>query len=378
MKILVDENIAYGKEAFAGFGEVSLISGRNFSAEKVKDYDILAIRSISKMNKNILEGSRVKFIGTATIGLDHIDTNYLAEAGIKYANAAGCNSFAVAEYVFSAITHLAKQNEFHLKNKTLGIVGLGNIGSKVAKMGKAAGLKILKNDPPLERRTGDKSFCSINEILEADIITLHVPLNLEGKDKTFHLIDKKELSKIKPGSIIINSSRGPVVNNLELKKELLSGKKINAVLDVWENEPFPDLELLNAVSIATPHIAGYSFEGKVNGTVQIYHELCRFLNIEPKWKPDLPLVMDNEIILNDGSVEDVLFDVFQKVYPIKNDDSALRKILDIEANSENSYFDTLRKNYPLRRELSNFRFRLENEKNDLIPVLKTFRLQLET
>ena len=215
MKIIIDENIIFAKEAFSPYGNVILKSGREITKSLVKDADALITRSITQINSNLLSGSRVQFIGTATTGIDHVNTDYLKKEGIGFANAAGCNSQAVAEYVFTALTYISQTKQIPLLDKTIGVIGAGNIGSKVVKMSKALGLKVLINDPPLQRKTKENIYCSLKEALTADIITLHVPITYSGIDKTFHLIDEKQLTQIKKDTIFLNSSRGPVVRSEE-------------------------------------------------------------------------------------------------------------------------------------------------------------------
>ncbi len=354
MKITADENIIYAEEAFSSIGDVSLLHGREITNEKLKDTDALIVRSITKVNKQLLENTNVRFIGTATIGDDHIDKKYLQEKDIYFTNAKGCNAQAVAEYVFSAIAHLCINNNISLKNKSLGIIGTGNIGSRVAKIVEKLGLEVIKNDPPLQRKSNSDEFRSFEEALQADIITFHVPLNIGGEDNTFHLLNECNLSLIKPGTILINASRGAVIDNTALKKHLQREKNIFTVLDVWENEPNIDKELLGLVDIATPHIAGYSYEGKVNGTVMMHQALCKFYNSKINWQPPNIEVKNNLIHLTSRTLEEQLHEIFSSVYPIAEDDIKLRTLLKPDSNG--NLFDKLRKEYPLRRELKNYKF----------------------
>ena len=279
LKIIIDENIAFAKEAFNQFGEIDLLPGNKITNNRLKDADILIVRSVTKVDEVLLKGTPVKFVGTATIGTDHIDLDYLKKNNITFADAKGCNAYSVAEYVIVSLLHLAVKLNLQLKGKTIGIVGVGNIGSKVAAFADALGMEVLLNDPPLQRQGVKRSFVSLNEILEADIITFHVPLNKEGIDKTFHILDENKFSAIKGNTIIINSSRGAVIDNKALLKAIRE-KNLKVVLDVWENEPNISIDLLKEVVIGTPHIAGYSWEGKVNGTILIYNALCEYLKTQ--------------------------------------------------------------------------------------------------
>ncbi len=311
MKITVDENIAYAKEAFSQFGDVELLHGRKITPESVKDSDALIVRSITKVNKDLLEGSKVKFVGTATIGKDHIDLEYLKGKNIAFADAAGCNAHAVKEYIFTALSEVLSKRELKFKNFSIGIIGAGNVGSKVAYCANTLGMKTIINDPPLKRKTGNNIYKELDEALKADIITLHVPLNKEGIDKTNHLLDYERLNLLKDNCILLNSSRGSVVDNNALEK-LIEKKNFTVILDVWENEPELNPELLKKVYIGTPHIAGYSYEGKVNGTTMIYSALCKFLNEEENFKvPEVKV--DNSVIelKETYSVESALYNLLK-------------------------------------------------------------------
>ena len=377
MKIVVDENISYGKEAFENLGEVELIPGREITNKYLLDKDALIVRSITNVNKYLLEKTKVKFVGTATIGTDHINEEYLSKEKIKFGYAPGCNSYAVMEYVYSAITYIANKYNLNIEKMSLGIVGYGNIGTKIEVVAKALGLKIVINDPPLERTTNNKKFSTLEEALSCDIVTFHVPLNLEGIDKTVHLLNKKNISLIKENAILINASRGLVVDNNALKSRLKEEKNIYAALDVWEKEPDYDLELMELVEIGTPHIAGYSFEGKVNGTTMIYKQLCENLKIKPTWTPHLTDVPDNIIdFKGKENYLEILTALFNKSYQIKNDDLLMREASNFIKETKTAHFDSLRKNYRLRRELINYQVRIDSSNKNNIKLLSRLRLSI--
>jgi len=294
MKLVVDENIAFAEEAFSQFGDVLLISGRQITNDILCNADALIVRSITNVDKNLLQSTNIKFVGTATIGTDHINTDYLNEHNIAFADAKGCNADSVAEYVFTALLKIVADNKLTLKNKSIGIIGVGNVGSRVAKYAEALGLKVYKNDPPKQREGEVSNYVSLEEALQADIITLHVPLNKIGIDKTFHLLDEKKLNEIKSNTIIINTSRGAVINNNALLN-IIDKKHFKVILDVWEGEPLINTGLLRKVFIGSAHVAGYSLEGKVNGTKMIYDALCRFTKQTSDWEPKLPTVENNII-----------------------------------------------------------------------------------
>lgn len=378
MKLIIDANIAYAEEAFSHLGKTRLLDGRTLTNKDVKDADILIVRSITNVNEELLKNSKVKFVGTATIGTDHIDLDYLKNQNITFVDAKGCNADSVAEYVFIALLKIASEKNISLSEKTIGVVGIGNIGSRVVRLAESLGIKVLKNDPPLQRINRDEKFISFEEILQADIITLHVPLSFEGIDKTFYFLHESNLKEIKREAIIINTSRGAVIDNAALLNESIN-REFELALDVWEDEPLVNPKLLTKTKIATPHIAGYSFEGKVNGTKMIYNALCKFLNIKPTWQPDLPKIQEKEMRLSEGkSDEEKLYGLFSSIYDIEKDDEVMRKILTYEPNEQTGYFDLMRKKYPVRREFSNYPVYISKNESHLRSILENFRFTVKT
>jgi erythronate-4-phosphate dehydrogenase len=374
MKIIADENIPFAKEAFSSFGNLTLLPGRNITKTQLGEAEILIVRSITTVDKNLLRGTRIKFVGTATIGFDHIDLDYLNKSGITYVNAAGCNADSVNEYVWAAIFKSAAEKNISLEMKTIGVVGVGNIGSHVVQTAEKLGLKVLQNDPPLRRRTNNKNFVSLNEALNADIITFHVPLTLKGKDRTYHLLCEDNIKQIKPGAIIINSSRGPVLDNSVLFKRLKNDSTLITILDVWEDEPDLNIALLDKTFIGTAHIAGYSYEGKVNGTKIIYDKLCRFLGVNPNWAPQLPNV-ESPIIefKQDVSLEMSINNIINRAYNIDEDSITLKKLVTDKSLSSAVYFDKLRKEYKQRREFNNYSLQIIGQDEKAKKALKTLR-----
>ncbi|TSA30274.1 MAG: 4-phosphoerythronate dehydrogenase, partial [Ignavibacteriales bacterium] len=360
MKIVVDENIPQAREAFDSLGEVIFSNGRKISNELLVDADVLLVRSITNVNEKLLTGTNVKFVATATAGTDHVDKEYLIRNKIAFADAAGCNSFSVAEYLIAALSNIFSNNNFSFNGKSLGIVGIGNVGNKVVCFAKALGFNVKQNDPPIERKFGDKDFVTLKDILQCDIISFHVPLTHSGIDKTYHLLNDKNLNQIKSETVLINTSRGEVVDNKALKKRLQNKNDLITVLDVWENEPNIDFELLEKVNLCSAHIAGYSLEGKINGTEIIYDKLCSFLGITPNWKAKYPAI-SNSIITIDrrSSLEELLKDIIEQIYTIENDDKLLREGINLEKQFRPTHFDDLRKNYPVRREFNNYTVKLK-------------------
>ena len=376
--ILVDENIPYAGEAFSEIGSVRLISGRDITNDSLKSVDILIIRSITKIDEKLLRGTPVKFVGTTTIGLDHIDIEYLRRNNIGFANAPGCNADSVAEYIFAGLLKTAVKKNTELSEKSIGIIGFGNIGSRIARIAESFGMQTLINDPPLQRTTGYTFFISYDQALQADIITYHVPLNLTGVDKTYHMLSGEKLKKFDGEKIILNTSRGSVFSNDDLKEFLIKNQN-TVILDVWENEPRVDTDLLNLVSTGTPHIAGYSFEGKVNGTTMILNSLCKFLNLKNDWKPVLPGIQNNTLDYPEtDTMEKSLEHLISQIYSIEQDDKVFRKIVDLEESERGKYFDLLRKNYPKRREFTNYTIRINKSLSREIKILKALRFRVKT
>ncbi len=261
MKIIADENIPFVAECFSSIGEVEVVPGREITPGVVADADVLLVRSITPVSADLLAPSKVRFVGTATIGFDHIDIEYLSQNKIGFASAPGSNANSAAEYVIAAMLNIGKRHSIDLEGKSIGIIGVGNVGGRVAKKASALGMKLLLNDPPLHRQTGAPKYLSIEKLFDCDFVTLHTPLTFEGEDKTFHLADDKFFKSLKKGCIFINASRGGVVDSSALKAAIEESRLNATVLDVWENEPDIDVELLEMVDIGTPHIAGYSLDG---------------------------------------------------------------------------------------------------------------------
>ncbi|MBU1261278.1 MAG: 4-phosphoerythronate dehydrogenase [Planctomycetes bacterium] len=363
MKIIADENIPFVKECFSSVGNCLTVHGRKITREILKDADVLLVRTITKVDKNLLEDTKVKFVATATIGFEHVDVNYLADKNIGFSSAPGSNANSVAEYIVSALLNLADKYEFDISKKTIGIVGVGNVGSKVEKKARALGMKVILNDPPLKRQTNDEKYRPVEEILDCDIVTLHVPLTYEGIDKTYHLADEKFFKSLKKGVIFCNSCRGKVHDTAALKNAITAGKIKACVLDVWEKEPNIDIELLKILDYGTPHIAGYSYDGKVSGMIMIYDAFCKHFAIKPKFNINnfLPPSQIERIIINENEGKPLSAAV-NMLYDIKRDDAKLRQIIEEPAERRIAYFDSLRKNYHVRREFQNTFVSIKDER----------------
>ena len=356
MKIVCDNKIPFLRGVLEPYADVVYLPGKETTADDLRDADAVITRTRTKCNSSLLEGSRVKVVATATIGFDHIDTSWCESNGIIWKNAPGCNSHSVKQYISSVLCTLAKRFGLELRKMTLGVVGVGNVGSKVADVGRALGMKVLLNDPPRQRAEGPDAFVSLDRLIaESDIISLHVPLNREGEDATWHLFDGGRISSLRPSQILINSSRGPVVDNDALKAALKSGGLRAAVLDVWEKEPDIDRELLGLLAVATPHIAGYSADGKAAGTAASVRTVAQVLGLPlTQWAPsDVPAprqALDFSVDASSRDELDVISEAVFHAYDVMDDDAALR--------AAPQSFEKLRGDYQIRREPSAFTLRL--------------------
>jgi len=351
MNIVADENITFIHEVFDGLGEVKTYAGRSITAEQVKDADVLLVRSVTQVNEGLLSGSNVKFVGTCTIGTDHIDQSYLEQQNIGFSAAPGCNANAVVDYVISTLVVLAQQQGFDLFERSVGIVGVGNVGSRLKKRLQALGIRCLCNDP-LHDDQEVAGLVHLDQLIaEADVISIHTPLTFDGEHPTHHLFNTSTLAQLKPNTILINTGRGPVIDNQALTSFLKQRADVTAVLDVWEHEPEVDLPLLAQVTLATPHIAGYSFDGKVGGTGMIYEALCRYFKLPERLDVQAlaPAAMPIKCDVAKGL--SAVFEAVLSCYDVRADDARFRQQMVSENNQRADSFDALRKNYPLRREL---------------------------
>jgi len=350
VKILVDENMPYARDLFARLGEVTAVPGRPIPVEKLDDADALMVRSVTKVNSQLLDGKNVRFVGTATAGTDHVDQDYLAQAGIAFSAAPGCNAIAVVEYVFSALLMLAERDGFKLTDRNVGIVGVGNVGGRLQKRLEALGVRTLLCDPPRAANGEPGDFQPLDKLVEeADILTFHTPLYKDGPYKTWHLADEALISRLKPGTILINACRGAVVDNAALLKCLEAGQKLSTVLDVWEPEPDLNVALLEKVDIGTAHIAGYTLEGKARGTTQVFEAYSAFIGKPQQIALDtlLPAPEFGRITLHGPLDQATLKRLVHLVYDVRRDDAPLRKVAGVAGE-----FDKLRKHYLERREWS--------------------------
>ncbi len=349
MKIIIDDKIPYINGVLEPYFEVIYLSGRETTKDAISDADALITRTRTSCSRENLAGSKVKYIATATIGFDHIDAKFCEEAGIKWSNAPGCNAESVNQYIASALFAIARREGASLKGMSIGIVGVGQVGSRVARTCETLGMNVLLNDPPRERAEGPSKFVSLQDVLErADIITFHVPLNMNGADKTHHMVDSAFLLGLTRCPWLINTSRGEIFKTAAVKRARSTGVVSGLVIDCWEHEPDLGIWLLQMTDLATPHIAGYSRDGKARGTTASVRAVSRFFGLGiDDWKPSSVESPAHPLIEINGlgkSSEEVLAEAVLATYRIDVDDRALR--------DQTELFEQLRGGYPVRREFN--------------------------
>ena len=368
MLIVADENIPLLDAFFARFGEIRRVPGRSIDRATVEQADVLLVRSVTRVDRALLEGSKVRFVGTCTIGTDHLDLDYFQQAGITWSSAPGCNARGVVDYVLGSLLTLADIEGADLTQRTYGVVGAGEVGGRLVKVLQGLGWNVLVCDPPRQAAQGG-DFVSLEHIIEqCDVISLHTPLTRSGAGSTWHLFDDRRLNQLKPGAWLINASRGPVVDNAALREVLLEREDLQAVLDVWENEPEVDVALAELCVLATPHIAGYSLDGKQRGTAQIYQAFCDFLGLPAQVKLSdlLPSPWLSQVTLNaDCDPAWALAMVCRGVYDPRRDDADFRRSLVGSVSEQRAAFDALRKHYPSRREIDGLQVRIEGDSPEL-------------
>src|SRR5690554_1441007 len=368
MRILADENIPLVEAFFGTFGEIRRQPGRAFSADALAEADVLLVRSVTRVNADLLAGSPVRFVGTCTIGTDHLDQDYLAAADIAWASAPGCNARGVVDYVLGSLLALAEVAGCRLDERCYGVVGAGQVGSRLVEVLRGLGCRVLVCDPPRQEREGG-DFVSLDEVLEhCDAISLHTPLSADGRWPTRHLLDAERLARLRPGAWLINASRGAVVDNAALHALLMRRPDVEAVLDVWEGEPLVDVALAERCRIATPHIAGYSLEGKARGTAQIYRAFCAHLGLQPELELDslLPEAWLPQLTLHaDADPDWAVAALCRAVYDPRRDDADFRRSLRGGEPERRAEFDRLRKAYPPRREIPGLKVELRGQAAEL-------------
>ena len=388
VQIVADENIPLLEKFFSEFGDIRKVPGRTMTSDDVKDADILLVRSVTNVNKALIENTKIKFIGTCTIGTDHIDLSYLdevneqrkiaGEKSLAFSSAPGCNAQAVVDYVLSAISVLIDKRDQVFQDITVGLVGVGNVGLKLRQRLEAMGVNVLAVDPFREESEVGE-LTTLENVLKADVVSLHIPLTVvedAGEHATHHLINENRLQQMNPNACLINSCRGSVVDTLALKSHIINNKNFESIIDVWEGEPNLDLELMNLSLLATPHIAGYSLDGKMRGTEQIYQACCEKFGfpIRNKLAQFLPEPSIKQIKFGDSvPTHQALRTAIRAVYEIRVDDGIMRSTL-LRTNGESKamriQFDLLRKNYPSRRDIPTMRIDVPNKRQDLQQALE--------
>lgn len=383
LSILVDENVPCALESFGRFGTVRVLPGRRITAADVQHVDVLIVRSVTRVNEALLAGSSVKFVGTATIGCDHVDVDYLRGRGIAFASAPGSNATSVAEYIVAALLLSARARQRPLEGSTMAVIGVGNVGARVVEKARALGMRCVLNDPPRQRNSRAPAFVALDEALsQAEYVTLHVPLEQAGPDATVGMAGRAFLDRMRPDAVFLNTSRGAVVDEEALAAALDSGRVSHAVLDVWQREPDIDLQMVSRAFLATPHIAGYSFDGKVAATAMLFQALCRWLNrpadldLSNLPPPPVPRVDLTERTEND---EDLVRAAVSAVYDIKEDDRALRGVFANAArDTMGAQFDLLRKTYKRRREFRHTTVALPSGRDALFRKMASLGFRAET
>ena len=369
MRILADENIPM-LEMFEQHGQLRRVAGRSLDRAVLGDAEVLLVRSVTQVDRALLAGSQVKFVGTCTIGTDHLDLDYFAEQGIGWASAPGCNARGVVDYVLSSLLTLAERDGVDLTQRCYGVVGAGQVGDRLVKVLRGMGWQVLVCDPPRQQREGGDYVDLATLVKRCDVISLHTPLTKLGEHPTHHLIAVEQLQSLSAGSWLINASRGAVVDNQALKQFLAQRPDVRAVLDVWEGEPQVDIELAQRCDIATAHIAGYSLDGKIRGTAQIYQAFCQHFTIPAKSVIEFPeqTLLSMHLAAHTPLAEAMRV-VCRAVYDPRSDDAAFRLSLVGDADQRRLAFDQVRKNYPVRREIPDLQVQLSQPQTELQRML---------
>lgn len=367
MKIIADENIPLLNRFFGELGDVVATPGREITADMVRDADILLVRSVTPVNAALLDGSKVCFVGSTTIGTDHVDQSYLEQRAIGFANAPGSNANSVVEYVLSCLSILTETHGLNFDTLKVGIVGYGNVGNTLARRLQKLGIEYRVYDP-LIAQDSDPALTSFERILACDVISLHVPLTTEGEYPTFHLFDADTLGRLRSDQILINTSRGAVIDNAALCAALTPDESFTAILDVWENEPAIDVTLARKVFIGTPHIAGYSFDGKVAGTEMVYSALCRYLGLPIRHRAAQFLEeppLSKMAFTSNADVDWSIHTAIRACFDVRHDHALLHASLKLPDAERVAMFDALRKNYRCRREFSGVKIKLKQVHSEL-------------
>ena len=352
MRILADPNITQVEAAFAGFGEVVLKPGREWTPALARDAEMWLVRSVTRVDERLLDDSRVRFIASATSGVDHVDLDLLARRGVQFASAPGSNACSVAEYVVAAVLEMLGDERRSVAGMTAAVIGAGQVGSRVALLLEALGIRCLLNDPPLKAAGGDPRFLDLDAVLGADIVSLHVPLTRDGPHPTSRLLDAARLKRLRPDAILINTARGGVIDEAALLAILAERPGMRCVIDCWEGEPAIDPALLQRATIATPHIAGYSFDGKLRATEMIYAAACEHFQRSRQWRPRPVQAVPPAITIDPAGALAAFRSAVRNCYDVTQDSGRLKAMLSLPPTERAAGFDRLRRDYPVRREFA--------------------------
>jgi len=365
LSIVADANIPFVAQAFGKIGTIETLDDKRINSGALSTADVLVCRATIKVNAHLLDGTSVKFVALAVSGTDRIDMDSLKLRKIGFAASVGANANSVAEYVIAVLLHFARRDNFSLADKSLGVIGAGHIGSRVAQKAAALGMRVILNDPPLEQTTGLEVYRPIEEIYCCDFITLHVPLNHSGPDATYHLLDDRFFGALEGAPVIINTSRGDVVDSTALEEAIKNGSAGGAALDVWEKEPTIETKLLEMVDIGTPHIAGFALDGRVRGMIWAFNAVCQYFNINHHLSEEEFLGDSTEDIsiagIGSTDFQELTANLVTEFYSVHHDDEVFRRIINLPVNERSSFFRELRKSYRNRREFDSAPVRLEGD-----------------
>jgi len=361
MRIVIDQNISAARDIFLPHGDIVLLDGRQLKRKQLQGVDALVIRSVTRVNAELLDGTDVGFVGSTTIGIDHMDIPWLEKRGIRWANAPGCNADSAAQYTLAMTWLACDRLGRRLEEQRVGIIGRGNVGSRVEYLLNALGVATLANDPP-RADMGETGLVSLERVLAQDIVSVHVPLIRDGRYPTNPLLDQGRLASMADGTLLVNSARGGVIDGHALKQRLLSGK-MHAALDVWPNEPDIDGNLLDATTVATPHVAGYSEDGKRNGAMAIYQAFCAWAGQEPLTR-DVDSEDDREFTVNDE--KNAVAESLRAACFVEEQDQAMRGLLSLPSALRAQEFDRLRREYPQRRDFNAWRVYCQQETSKIV------------
>ena len=368
MKIVADKNMPLLAETFGRHGEIQLLNGREICRADLAGAEVLLVRSVTRVNGGLLRGTGIRFVGSATIGIDHLDTAWLEANNITWAHAPGCNANAASQYALAMMWLACERLQRDIRRQTVGIIGRGNVGGRLERLLKVLDIPVMSCDPPLQEQ-GEQQLVSMDEVCANSIISLHVPLTSSGKYPTENLLDSRRLEKLHPDTLLVNTSRGGVIEKTALLAQLVSGR-LQAALDVWPDEPFIEAEMLNAVTVATPHVAGYSREGKRAGTEMIYQAFCKAFALSSPSEPTSNIETVTLDFPPATSTDEVLKQSIQSSSQVIRDDAALRELPPFNQADNRIHIDSLRAAYPERYEFKSHRVRgLSNADRNLMNQL---------